>query len=61
MEPKRRMTQEEITTAHKKKKYYDAVYHVMQHENLTKDQIEKIARKISELTIHLIQNEYGNE
>jgi ethanolamine utilization protein EutA (predicted chaperonin) len=61
MASKERMTQEQIVYSHKKKKYYDAIYHVMQHENLTKDQIEKIARKISELTIHLIQNEYGIE
>lgn len=56
---KKRMTAEEIVYARKRKRFFDALYPILQHENLSKDQIAKIAHKISELTIHLIQNEYG--
>jgi hypothetical protein len=58
---KPRMTKEEIVYTRKRKKYFDAIYPILQNENLSKDQIAKIAKKISELTIHLIENEYGNE
>jgi hypothetical protein len=60
MDEKKRMSPEEIIKARKKKKYFDAIYNIMQYENLSKDQIGKIARKISELTLHLIDVEYGS-
>ena len=53
-----RMTPEQAAYERSKKVYFRAIHLALKSErDLTKEQMTKIANKIAELTLHLIDNE----
>lgn len=56
-----RMNKEEISYNNKRKLWFDRIYPLLRSEELTKDQVRDIGLKISELAIHLINNNNGNK